>query len=284
MDNNTKTSEDYLQRINKVLLYIEKNPFYPLSLSEMASEANFSTFHFHRIFYSILGEPPVQYQRRVRIENSANELYNSGTPIKEISSKYGFSSPAVYSRDFKNHFGESPIALRNKLLSRIKTDKRIYNVEIKTIPSYDIIYTQVTGFKQVIPAFIKLTIALKNKFIKTGRMIEYILDNPYITTKDKCRYEIGSIVQNKANNIRWYNFKKTESRLYAVYNLKGNTNKIDDCYDDIFSWLIKSEYEPDNYPLLIIFNKMYSVRPFLPIDYTNADICVPVKRQELHSK
>ncbi len=277
MDNSEKISEDYLQRVNRVLIYIEKNLFSPLSLTEMASEANFSTYHFHRIFYSILGETPVQYQRRIRMEYSANELYNSGIAIKEISSKYGFSSPAVYSRDFKKHFGESPLALRDKLLSRVITDKKICSVKIKNIPSYHLVYTKITGFKQIIPAFIKLKFVLKKNSIKTGKMIEHILDNPYITPKEKCRYEICSIVPDKIESSSLYNYRKTENRMYAVCNLKGNTDKIDDCFDNIFSWLIRSDYEVDDSSLLIIFNKIYSIRPFLPIDYTNADICIPIK-------
>ncbi len=284
MDNSNNINEDYLLRINKVLLYIEKNLFSPLSLAEMASEANFSTYHFHRIFYSILNETPVQYQRRMRMEYSANELYNTNTAVKEISNKYGFSSPAVYSRDFKKHFGDSPLALRSKLLSKIRTDKTIVNVEIKTIPLLNIAYTKVTGFKHIVPTFIKLIIELKKKYIKTGKMVEYILDNQYITPKEKCRYEICSIVENTINDGSVYNFKQKESRLYAVFYLKGNTNKIDACYDNIFSWLIKTDYIPDDEPLLIVFNKIFSIRPFLPIDYTNAEICVPIKKQELHSK
>lgn len=279
-----KISEDYLQRVSKVLIYIEKNLFSPLSLEEMASEANFSTFHFHRIFFSILGETPVQYQRRIRMENSAKELYNSGTAINEISAKYGFSSPAVYSRDFKKHFGKSPLNLRRKLLSRVITDKEIYNVEIKNILSFTFAYTKITGFNQIIPAFIKLKSVLKKNSVKSEKIVEYIFDNQYITPKGKCMYEIGSVVPDKTNCSSFYNLKKTDNRLYAVYNLKGNTHKIDDCYDNIFSWLIRSEYETDDSPLLIIFKKIYSIRPLLPIDYTDADICVPIKKQELHRK
>lgn len=283
MDYTNRINKDYMDRVNRVLVYIKKNYSSPLSLEEMASEANFSTFHFHRIFYSIMGETPVQFQRRIRLEDSAKELYNSETAIKQISSKYGFSSPAVYSRDFKKHFGETPLALRGKLISRLENKSSISEINLKTIHSFTMAYSNVTGFKQIIPAFIKLAITLKRQLIKPGKKIEYIYDNQYITPKEKCRYDIGYEVLDKTLNSSLYNLRKTPKNLYAVLNLKGRTVKIDDCFDKLFSWLIRSEYEIVDLPLLIVFNKLYSLKPVLPIDYTNADICIPVKKQDLHS-
>lgn len=273
-------NKDYILRINKVKNYIEDNLNSSLSLQEMASVANFSTYHFHRIFLSIVGETPVQYQRRKRLELSAKNLYQTETTIKEVSYKYGYASPAVYSRDFKKHFGKSPKDLRNNLLSRLRFSNDII-IELKTIKPFSYAYRTIVGFNNIIPEFLKLRKEIsKNKF-SIGSMVEYIYDNQYITSKDKCRYDLGFVVQEHNSNS--YSLNISSEQLYAIYNLKGSTDKIDDSFDKIYSWIIKSEYEPEHLPLLIFFNKVFSLKPLFPIDYTNANICVPIKKQELQT-
>lgn len=281
MSNSKKINTEYLNRINKVLDYIENNLNSTLSLEEMASVANFSVYHFHRIFLSIVGETPVQYQRRKRLELSANDLYKPETTIKDLSSKYGFPSPAVYSRDFKKYFGEAPISLRKKLLSRFANIDKV-NVEVKTVHPFKFAYNSIVGFNQIVPGYNRLQKALRQNKVKPGKMVEYILDNQYITPIDKCRYEIGFIVPEHSRNL--YDLKDTKEQKYAIYKLNGRIKDIDISFDKLYSWIIRSSYEPDNSPLKIVFNRVFSLRPFLPLDYTNAEVCVPIKKQEMQSK
>jgi AraC family transcriptional regulator len=41
---------EYIARINRVMDYIDRNLNQELTLEELAGVANFSKFHFHRIF------------------------------------------------------------------------------------------------------------------------------------------------------------------------------------------------------------------------------------------
>jgi AraC family transcriptional regulator len=273
-ENNIKI--DYIDRVNNVLKYIDENLNSSLSLKALASKANFSIYHFHRIFYSIMNETPTQYQRRKRMENSATELYKEYTQVKEISSKMGFSSPSGYSRDFKKHFGKTPKDFRKELISRISIDNNI-NINVVYKPCYTLAVSKITGFKNIIPSFIKLSIDLKRNFIRTGAMFEYVYDNQYITPLDKCRYDICRVVPENTTNSNSYNIVKTDKKLYAVYNLRGNTDTIDKYFNSIFSWIIRSEYIPDEAPLLIIFKRIFSLRPLLPIDYAVGELAVPIK-------
>lgn len=263
-----------MESINRVLDYIEENLDSSLSLDEMASVANFSSYHFHRIFQSIIGEPPVQYHRRKRLEMSAKELYNSEISIKDLSLKYGFKSPAVYSRDFKKHFGVSPKYKRKNLLLRFRNIEK-NAVEIERIESFKYAFKKIVGFDQIIPESFKLKKLLLKNNVKVSTIAEYIYDNQHITTKDKCRYDIGFIVPD--HKSRHYKIRDSIIQDYAVYHLKGSTNKVDIGFDIIYSWIQSNGYEPANLPLLILFKKVYSLKPLLPIDYTDAKICVPVK-------
>lgn len=268
---------DYIKRIDKVLEYIEENINSTLSLEEMSNLANFSSFHFHRIFNTIVGETPVQYQRRRRIEASVNELYKN-TTIKEISNKYGYSSPSSYSREVKKYFGESPSNYRKILKSKVTETSLNYQIGLEIIPELNLAFIEIKGFKNIIPSFISLIGQLKRRRIKVEKTLQYILDNPHITEEDKCRIKICAMVPNNTIRTNYYNVIKTEEKKYAVMKLKGSTKKIDNCINAVYKWIIINKLEPGDSALLIKFNKIFSLKPILPLDYVNADICVPIKQ------
>lgn len=106
--------KEYRARINRTFDYIEKNLHKPMSLEELASVASFSRFHFTRIFAAIVGETPMQFLQRVRLEKAACHLIiYQERPVTEIALDLGFSDISVFSRTFKNHFGMSPSAFRD---------------------------------------------------------------------------------------------------------------------------------------------------------------------------
>mgnify|MGYP000849107238 CR=1 FL=1 len=96
---------EYKARINAVMDYIQNNLHKPLSLNELARVANFSPYHFHRIFSSIVGETLNSFIQRLRIEKAASMLKaNPKKSITEIALDYGFSSSASFARLFKETY------------------------------------------------------------------------------------------------------------------------------------------------------------------------------------
>ena len=98
---NTKEKE-YQQRINKAIDFIEKHYSDDLTLDLLAREANFSKYHFHRIFYTLIGETLFEFIQRIRLEKAASRLFlNKDLPISDVAYDCGFSSPSVFARAFK---------------------------------------------------------------------------------------------------------------------------------------------------------------------------------------
>lgn len=96
---------EYLSRINRTFDYIEANIEKPMTLEELATVANFSKYHFSRIFQTIVGETPFHFIQRVRLEKAAMMLlYNRHEPVTEIAYKCGFSDVAIFSRNFRSYF------------------------------------------------------------------------------------------------------------------------------------------------------------------------------------
>ncbi|MBN2411526.1 AraC family transcriptional regulator [candidate division KSB1 bacterium] len=97
------TRHEYISRINRVIDYIESNIDKELTLENLAGVANFSRFHFHRIFQSMVGETLNHFIQRIRLEKAALQLIqNPKKSITEIAFDCGFSGSATFARAFKD--------------------------------------------------------------------------------------------------------------------------------------------------------------------------------------
>jgi AraC family transcriptional regulator len=105
---------DQVIRINRAVNFINQNPGGDLSLKRLAALANYSPFHFQRLFASIVGETPKQYILRIRLESAAHAIVMFGDrSITEIALDSGFSSSATFSRAFRNYFRIAPKELKS---------------------------------------------------------------------------------------------------------------------------------------------------------------------------
>ncbi|MBD3170233.1 MAG: helix-turn-helix domain-containing protein [candidate division Zixibacteria bacterium] len=105
MVNSEQARQDYVSRLNRVLDYIDANLGREMTLNELAAVANFSPYHFHRIFGSMMGEPLYKFIQRTRVEKAASQLYlYPHKSITEIALDCGFGSSAAFARVFKAHF------------------------------------------------------------------------------------------------------------------------------------------------------------------------------------
>lgn len=97
---------EYISRINRVLDYIDKHIAEDLKLDTLAGVANFSSFHFHRVFRTIVGETLYQYIQRVRLERAASTLCQSPyLPIADVAFENGYTDPASFAKAFGAFFG-----------------------------------------------------------------------------------------------------------------------------------------------------------------------------------
>ncbi len=102
-----------MARINRVIDYISENLNGDLSLITLARVANFSPYHFHRIFHAMVGETLHSFIRRVRVETAASRLIqNPKLSITRIALDCGFSSSSSFAREFRLFFGMTATEFR----------------------------------------------------------------------------------------------------------------------------------------------------------------------------
>jgi transcriptional regulator GlxA family with amidase domain len=61
-----------------------------------------------------MGEPPMRYLARQRLQCAAQQLRESHKSVAEIALEAGYDSEAAFSRAFKREFGKPPAAWRTE--------------------------------------------------------------------------------------------------------------------------------------------------------------------------
>jgi AraC-like DNA-binding protein len=117
-NSNSPGSKFYLyHRIVKAKLFIDNNYAEHIDLDNISGEANFSKYHFIRLFKSIYGKTPHQYLTQVRIEK-ARDLLNQSFSVSEICYTIGFASVSSFTGLFKKTYSLTPSAYQRLCMLR----------------------------------------------------------------------------------------------------------------------------------------------------------------------
>lgn len=94
--------------INAILEHIEN----PLSINELADQANLVPQSFCRWFRQQTGQSYVQFLNKVRLENACALLKSTDYQVHDIALKSGFDNISHFNRTFKQHIGLTPTKFR----------------------------------------------------------------------------------------------------------------------------------------------------------------------------
>ena len=97
-----------IDRFNEIIDYIEQHLTEEINTASLARLANMSVYEFRRIFAFIAGIPLGEYIRKRRLSAAAEELLSTDETISSVAARYGYDSPASFSRSFKAFHGLSP--------------------------------------------------------------------------------------------------------------------------------------------------------------------------------
>lgn len=80
----------------------------------MAALAGMSSSAFHRAYQQIARDTPLQYLKKVRLSRASDMITRENVRVSTAASAVGYESAAHFSRDFKSHFGISPVDARRR--------------------------------------------------------------------------------------------------------------------------------------------------------------------------
>lgn len=105
------------KRLKTALEWIDSNLKNDISTETLSTACHVSSRECQRMFRKYLHLSPTEYIRRQRIFLAADLLTSTDSPVTEIGSLCGFSSPSYFSSEFKKIIGKTPIEYRRHHIS-----------------------------------------------------------------------------------------------------------------------------------------------------------------------
>ncbi len=103
---------DWQTQMNRAIDYIEANLDGEIRPQETAKFLHCSVWEFGRLFSFVAHTSFGEYIRKRKLTLAAIELQTGDEKIIDIAVKYGYDSPAAFSRAFARQYGISPSAAR----------------------------------------------------------------------------------------------------------------------------------------------------------------------------
>ncbi|MCR9163643.1 MAG: GyrI-like domain-containing protein [Nannocystaceae bacterium] len=304
---------EYVQRINRVVDYVEAHLLEPLPLEQLASVAHFSPFHFHRVFRAMIGETPQQFVQRLRLERAALELRRRpDQPVTEIALESGFASPATFARAFRSAFGVSATQWRaekerklGKALRKegvvaqeagaeddaMKRTDDLAKVTVKTLPPLRVAYVRNTGpyaCDQALFAGLVTTIGTwaaardvfgpdttLDKARGAGGLLCVYHDSPDVTAEERLRISACVAIDDEMVVDGVASDMRLHAGRYAVAHFRIEMAQYPEAWPWLIErWLPDSGYQPDDHPG---YERYLNVPEQDPRGKLEFEICLPVR-------
>lgn len=95
-------------RLARAIAHIREGFAEPLRVAHLAALAGMSPAAFHRHFKAATAMTPVQYQKRLRLQEARRLLLAGGGDVAHVGFAIGYESPSQFSREYRRLFGAPP--------------------------------------------------------------------------------------------------------------------------------------------------------------------------------
>ncbi len=294
--------------MHKVLDHIDRQLDGPLDLATLAEVANFSPFHFHRLFAAWMGETLGDYLRRRRVEVAAMRLAaQPRSSVLNIALSVGFGSAEAFTRAFNNRFGCSPTAWRAQQaaqrrangnpgqanskrsqvpapllseheVSRTQRMETIMNVKLVDRQPATVAYLRYLGpYGEPLSLFWQNTYypwAATNNLLDRPRYgVSH--DDPGITAGERCRYDACAEVDPDFVASGGALKATIPGGKYAVLGFKGSAEQVGGAWAALLrDWLPSSGLQLDARPCFEYYPNDAACDP--QTGAFECEICIPV--------
>jgi AraC-like DNA-binding protein len=96
------------QRIARAIRWLRDHFAEALSVEALARHVGMSPSAFHLHFKHVTALSPLQYQKRLRLQEARRLLLGEGLDAGEAAFRVGYESPSQFGREYRRMFGQSP--------------------------------------------------------------------------------------------------------------------------------------------------------------------------------
>jgi AraC-like DNA-binding protein len=111
--------DEHFSRIARVLKHVHAEYAQPLSVDELARKAGMSVAAFHHYFKLVTASSPLQYLKRIRLDQARRLMAHDGHNASTAARAVGYESPSQFSREFKRLFGLTPVEEAEQTRARL---------------------------------------------------------------------------------------------------------------------------------------------------------------------
>jgi AraC-like DNA-binding protein len=97
-----------LRRVAGAIAWIKEHFTESLQIEALAKHVNMSPSALHSHFKAVAAMSPIQYQKRLRLEEARRRLLATGTSAETVAYEVGYASPSQFSREYVRLFGQPP--------------------------------------------------------------------------------------------------------------------------------------------------------------------------------
>jgi AraC-like DNA-binding protein len=102
------------EHVGRALALLHGSPDRPWALEELARKVALSRSALAERFTHLVGQPPMQYLARWRMQIAAGLLSGGVASVAQVATEVGYASEAAFSRTFKKLVGMPPAAWRRR--------------------------------------------------------------------------------------------------------------------------------------------------------------------------
>lgn len=101
--------------VERAKRYLEQNYAEPITLAQVSESLGVSQSHLSREFSKYIGEQPIHYLTKIRLEQAVELLRSADMDLGEISRLCGFADSNYFGKVFKKHMKLSPNQFRKEI-------------------------------------------------------------------------------------------------------------------------------------------------------------------------
>lgn len=107
-----------LSHVSRAIGWIRDNYAEPMRIDDLAQLSGMSASAFHRHFRAVTAMSPLQFQKRIRLQEARSLLIARPGDVAGIGHLVGYDSPSQFNREYRRLFGTPP----GQDAARLRTD------------------------------------------------------------------------------------------------------------------------------------------------------------------